>query len=137
MARWHSCNVLQVGDESRRVWQFDASKNEFVLDREENVPVDAALPDHLFGKNWRSIWQRRLNIAWLPAERVFLRVMHLPVSEFAETLAIVELQLEKISPLPVAQIVWSIHVLPQLADKLQTVVVVIVARSLVEDFGRK
>jgi hypothetical protein len=70
----------------------------------------------------------------LPPEKVFLRVMHLPVSDFAEALAIVELQLEKISPLPVAQIVWSILVLPTVPDQLQTVVVVIVARSLVEEF---
>jgi hypothetical protein len=134
MARWHSCNVLHVGDETRQVWQFDASKDDFILDREQTIPAGAALPDHLIGKNWRSLWQRKLNIAWLPSERVFLRVMHLPVSDFAETLAIVDLQLEKISPLPVTQIVWSVHVLPQVADKLQTVVVVIVARNLVEEF---
>ena len=134
MARWHSCNVLHVGEESRHVWQFDASRDEFILDREQAIPAGAALPDHLIGKNWRSLWQRKLNIAWLPPEKVFLRVMHLPVSDFTETLAIVELQLEKISPLPVTQIVWSIHILPQVADKLQTVVVVIVARSRVEEF---
>jgi hypothetical protein len=134
MARWHSCNVLQVGEESRHVWQFDASKDEFTLDREQIIPAGAALPDNLIGKSWRSLWQRKLNIAWLPPEKVFLRVLHLPASDFAETLAIVELQLERISPLPVTQIVWNFHVLPQLADKLQTVVVSIVARDLVEEF---
>src|SRR5258708_4776805 len=120
MARWHSCNVLQVGQVSRHVWQFDASKQDFTLERELTIPAGAALPDNLIGKNWRSLWQRKLNIAWLPPEKVFLRVMHLPASDFAETLAIVELQLEKISPLPVTQIVWNVHVLPQSADQLQT-----------------
>ena len=46
----------------------------------------------------------------------------------------VELQLEKLSPLPVTQIVWSIQVLPQQVDNLQSVIVVIVARDLVEEF---
>jgi len=134
MARWHSCNVLEVGNESRRIWQFVASKDAFALDHEETIPAGAALPDNLIGKNWRSLWQRGLNIAWLPPDKVFLRVAHLPASDFAETLAIVELQLEKISPLPVTQIVWSVHVLPQSQDQLQAVVIVIVARSLVEEF---
>jgi hypothetical protein len=52
-----------------------------------------------------------LNVAWLPPENVFLRVIELPKSNFEETLAMVELQLEKLSPLPVTQIVWTIHVL--------------------------
>jgi hypothetical protein len=52
----------------------------------------------------------------------------------------VELQLEKLSPIPVTQALWTMHVLPNAtapageADKLQTIVVIIVARSVVEDF---
>ena len=55
-------------------------------------------------------------------------------SDFDETLAMVELQLEKLSPMPVAQIVWSIHVLPHAEGNLQTVIVMIVARNAVEEF---
>ena len=32
-----------------------------------------------------SLWQRKLNIAWLPPEQVFLRVAQFPVSDFDET----------------------------------------------------
>ena len=46
----------------------------------------------------------------------------------------VELQLEKLSPLPVNQVVWSFELVPQSAGELQTVVVIIAERSLVEDF---
>jgi hypothetical protein len=46
----------------------------------------------------------------------------------------VELQLEKLSPLPVAQIVWTIQVLPHAAGNMQTVIVIIVAREVVEEF---
>src|SRR5438046_9578972 len=45
-----------------------------------------------------------------------------------------ELQLEKLSPLPVNQVVWSFELVPQSAGELQTVVVIIAERSLVEDF---
>src|SRR4029079_11532778 len=86
------------------------------------------------GKDFRSLFQRKLNVAWLPPENVFLRVIQLPHSEFNETLAMVELQLEKLSPFPVAQIVWTIQVLPHTGGNMQTVVVVIVARNVVEEF---
>jgi hypothetical protein len=99
-----------------------------------------------------------LNVAWLPPENVFLCVIELPKSSFEETFAMVELQLEKLSPMPVAQIVWTIHVLSRhggsprqneaetgakaeaatsaetKAEDLQTVVVVIAERSVVEEF---
>jgi len=78
-----------------------------------------------------------LNVAWLPSESVFFRVVHLPASNFAETLSMVELQLEKISPIPVGQVAWSVHPLPQqsgLPNDLQTLIVVLVERRLVEEF---
>jgi hypothetical protein len=104
------------------------------------------------------LWQPQLNVAWLPPENVFLRVIELPKSSFEETFAMVELQLEKLSPMPVTQIVWTIHVLSchgdsprqneaetgakaeaatsaeTRAEDLQTVVVVIAERSVVEEF---
>jgi hypothetical protein len=46
----------------------------------------------------------------------------------------VELQLEKLSPIPVTQAVWSLHVLPHSVGDLQTVVVVIASRSVVEEY---
>ena len=134
MARWHSCNVLQVGAEARRVWQFEARKDDFVLKEKQSASGSQLLPTNLMCKSWRSLWQTKLNVAWLPPEQVFLRVAHFPQSTFDETLAMVELQLEKLSPLPVTQIVWSIHTLPQTADGLQTVIVMIVAHELVEEF---
>ena len=46
----------------------------------------------------------------------------------------VELQLEKLSPMPVTQIVWSIQFLPHAEGNLQTVIVMIVSRNEVEEF---
>jgi hypothetical protein len=134
MARWQFCNILHVGPDACRLWQFEAKGDSFALNREHTGAVGEPLPFSLVAKSWRSLWQPRLNIAWLPPENVFLRVIELPKSNFAETLAMVELQLEKLSPLPVTQVVWMIHVLPEKTAELQTVIVVIAARHAVEEF---
>lgn len=131
---WHSCNVLQVGNGSRQVWQFASGNGRVTLNAQARLPSATPLPARLVTKDWRALWRKKLNIAWLPAEQVFLRVAHLPNSEPAELRSMVELQLEKMSPLPVNQIVWSFAVVPGSSAGLQTVVVIIVERSLVEDF---
>ncbi len=133
-ANIHTCNVLQVGPQSRQVWQFDARGKGFALNREQTSFAGEPLPARLVAKDWHSLLQRKLNIAWLPPERVFLRVVHLPASDFDETVSMVELQLEKLSPMPVTQIVWSIYILPQAEGNLQTVIVMIVSRTEVEEF---
>jgi hypothetical protein len=151
---WHCCNILQLAPDASRLWQFDARGGGFVPGREQSTAIDGTLPARSIEKSWSSLWQPRLNVAWLPPENVFLRVIELPRSTFDETFAMVELQLEKLSPIPVTQIVWTIHVLshhgkspqrdgarpaaaagePAKAEDLQTVVVVIAERSVVEEF---
>ncbi len=127
------CNVLQANG-TRFLWQFGARGGGFSLHREQEIPSEAALPAGQGSKDWRALWQPRLNIAWLPPEQVFLKVVHLPASDLDETLSMVELQLEKLSPMPVAQVVWAIHVLPHTDPSMQAVLVTIVARSVVEQF---
>ncbi len=134
MARWQSCNVLQVGKEGRNVWQFSAASSKFNLLRSESKLPSEPLPAKIVAKDWQTLFQPKLNVAWLPADHVFLRAIQLPPSDLAETRAMVELQLEKISPLPVAQIEWCFEVLPQATDEMQTVVVIVVPRSMVDDF---
>jgi hypothetical protein len=143
MARWHSCNILHLAPDAKRLWQFDAKGKGFALKREQRVPHTDPLPAHLVAKSWTSLWQPKLNVAWLPVENVFLRIAELPAANPDETFSMVELQLEKFSPLPVTQIVWTMHVLgthqsPAKADgtieSLQTVIIVIAARDLVEGF---
>ena len=158
MARWHFCNILQIASDANCLWQFDAKGGGFALNREHRAALDEPLPSRLIAKSWSSLWQPQLNVAWLPPENVFLRVIELPKSSFEETFAMVELQLEKLSPMPVTQIVWTIHILSchgdsprqneaetgakaeaatsaeMRAQDLQTVVVVIAERSVVEEF---
>ena len=136
---WHFCNVLDANAEPRRVWQFDARSEAFNLKGEFATLNGEPLPAAIVAKSWGALLKSKLNVAWLPAENVFLRVAQFPVSTPEETRAMVELQLEKLSPIPVTQALWTMQVLPKAtpageADKLQTIVVIIVARSVVEDF---
>ena len=133
MPRWNSCNILQVSPDANSLWQFEA-KGSFKIKGELRSAGSLPLPANYVAKSWNSLWQPKLNVAWLPPENVFLRVIELPRSTFDETVSMVELQLEKLSTLPVAQIVWTIHALPQTTGDLQTVVVVIAERRAVEAF---
>ncbi|HEY3916086.1 MAG TPA: hypothetical protein VGN61_16490, partial [Verrucomicrobiae bacterium] len=118
MPRWNSFNILHLSPDTHRLWQFDSKGG---LSRELRLAASALLPANLVAKSWTSLWQPKLNVAWLPPESIFMRVIELPKSAFEETVSMVELQLEKLSPMPVAQVVWTIHVLPQATGDLQTV----------------
>jgi hypothetical protein len=140
---WSSCNILHLAPDAKRLWQFDARGGGFVLAREQRVPHAETVPAKGVAKSWASLWQPKLNIAWLPPESIFLRVIELPAANAEETFSMVELQLEKLSPMPVTQIVWTLHVLGThqsvakadgTTESLQTAVVVIAARSQVEEF---
>ena len=143
MARWNSCNILQVAPDAKRLWSFDAKGAGFALGREQRVPHTETLPSKGVAKTWTALWQPKLNVAWLPPESIFLRVVELPAANAEETFSMVELQLEKLSPIPVTQIVWAVHTLGThqgvakadgTAESLQTVVVVIASRNNVEEF---
>ncbi|HOB33125.1 MAG TPA: hypothetical protein PKH32_09640, partial [Verrucomicrobiota bacterium] len=132
MARWHSCNILSVTPDARRLWQFDGGS--FRLNRELTSPPGQPVAPNLVSKSWSSLWQKKLNVAWLPPEHVFIRVAQFPNSTPEETRSMVELQLEKLSPIPVAHAVWTMDTIPHAAGTMQTVIVLIVARSVVEEF---
>jgi hypothetical protein len=136
MARWQIVNVLHTSASGRRLWQLSPNGNHFTVQGDKTMLLNEAVPPGMAAKDWRSLFRRKLNIAWLPADRVFLRAIQLPASDFAEIGQMIELQLEKLSPLPVAQMVWSYYLLPRPLDKpdaLQTVIVIIAARSSVEE----
>ena len=132
--RPQSCNVLELGASGGKVWRFDTGGNKIEAAGELKAAVGSTFPSAAIGKNWQHLWQPRMNIAWVSPRRVFLRVAQFPASSFEELLSMVELQLEKLSPLPVNQCLWSVE--PVLhsrnAEGMQTVVVLIAARSEVD-----
>ncbi len=130
----HSCNVLRLGPATQHLWQFESRSGTLALRHEYDAATEERLPGNVIGKDWHHLFQRKMNVAWLPPEQVFLRVIHLPASDFEETLSMVEFQMEKLSPMPVTQVVWSVQLLSRTDEGLQTVLVMIVARNLVEEF---
>lgn len=128
------CNVLLAAGESRKLWSFDARSHGFALNREYTVGSGEKLPQSVVSRSWKSLFQKKLNVALLPPEHVFLKVVQLPRSSYEELLSMVELQVEKLSPMPLAQVVWGIQVLPRSDGSMDTVVVMIVSRAVVEEF---
>ena len=100
--RWNNCNVLATGAEALRLWQFDAKGQDFKLGKELTLRPGESLPGSV-EKSWSEIWSAKLNVACLSPERVFFRVAQFPAANYAETLAMVDLQMEKLSPMPVGQ----------------------------------
>ena len=131
--RPNRCNVLEATPVTKRLWQFspDGARPKI----EENVTVAAGkpIPPKLGRKTWRDLFQPRLNVAWLPADQVFLRVVQMPHADAAEIGSMLEFQLEKLSPLPVAQIVWSFELVSSREINNITAIVIIAARNLVEE----
>lgn len=132
--RLHSCNVLDSSPLERHLWHFTVEREDVRFQREITVPARATLPLKVVQKDWRDLYRPRFNIAWLPGAQVFLQVIQLPAVDRQELLSMVEFQLERLSPLPVAQILWSVEVIPSSAEKTQTALVCIVSRDAVEGF---
>jgi hypothetical protein len=133
--RLGACNVLQAEKDVRQLWQFKPAGDRFALQREETKLPNEPLPANLIAKDWQTLFQPKLNVAWLPSNEVFLRALQVPRADnAAELQSMIELQLEKVSPMPVAQVVWTFEALPARSEELQTVIVLIVARSKVEEF---
>jgi len=136
MARWHSANLVQSTPGGRRLWNLTAEGDRFAVADEATLLASEQFPQEVVGKDWHDLFRKKINIAWLPADRVYFRSVQLPSSDPAEIASMVELQLEKLSPLPVTHIVWSIYLLAksEKPDALQTVLVIIAARSAVEEY---
>jgi hypothetical protein len=131
---WHSCHVLAVRADARELWEFSTGSGGATITGRHRLALTQPLPSKTITKDWRALWQSKLNVAWLPTDQVFLRVVHLPKTEPSELQAMLELQIEKLSPLPANQIVWSFELLPQGAGETQTVIVIIAERTPVEEF---
>jgi Tfp pilus assembly protein PilN len=132
-ARPNRCNVLASSALGKHLWQFNADDGKTALAANLNLAADQPVPPALGAKSWTTLWQPSVNIAWLPADQVFLRVVQMPQADPAEIGSMLEFQLEKLSPLPTNQIVWSYEIIPSREINNVTVVVIIVERDIVEE----
>ena len=62
--RWSACNVLLPGSQIRQLWQFNAGGLKFNLARSESKLPSEPLPEKLVAKDWQTVFQPRLNIAF-------------------------------------------------------------------------
>ncbi|MDB4459288.1 hypothetical protein N9059_01825, partial [bacterium] len=137
MARFNACNILRQDATTSDLWRFGASGK--IPKKVAHISGDPSenLPKSTFVKGWKTLWSQRINIGWLPMEKVFLRVVQIPRCETPEEMrSMVEFQLEKLSPIPVAQCMWSIEPVPErskVPGQMQSVVLVVVSRTLVDD----
>ena len=72
--RWHSCNVLQVGSDSRQVWQFATGNGRVALNAEARLPLPDPLPVKLVSKDWRALWRKKFR--WIRSRTVLLLRWH-------------------------------------------------------------
>ena len=133
--KWSSCNLLEPATEGSRLCQFSVSSKKVKLSGDLRVAEGDDPPAKAVGKDWSDLLRRKLNIATLPPEKVFLRVVELPECEPDELLPMVEFQIEDLSPLPMAQTVWSAEAVPGSTgtEGNQTVLVMIAERGVVGD----
>ncbi len=131
---WSSCNLIEPAIEGSRLWQFSASSKKVRLSGDLRVPENEEPPAKIVSKTWTDIFSRKMNIATIPTEEVFLRVVNLPECEPGELLPMLEFQIEELSPLPLAQVVWSAEKVPGVTNDNgnQTVIVMIASRDSVE-----
>lgn len=116
-----------------KVHAFSAARDGVRQDAVHDVPGDKPLPSGVAGRDWQLLLKPRLDVAWVASEAACLRVLELPTTEPSEIGPMVELQLEKISPIPAAQAVHGFEVLPGPAGSgSTTVLVAIMARTAVE-----
>ncbi len=131
--RYQSCSLYAATGAKRRLWQFNVGKEKLSPSGDLSLTSGQALPSSV-SRDWRSLVQPRLNIAWLPANQLFVRVIQLPAVDASEAPGMVEFQLEKLSPLPPTQVVWTAEVLPSKDSVETTVLVIVVPKAAVEQF---
>lgn len=132
-ANWRHANVLAGLGETRRLWRFKVNRESVGTPEVVKTPPGKPLPVGVVGKGWNTLLSPSLNIAWLPANEVFLRILQVPAGPLDEVIGLVELQLDKLSTLPPAYVVWSVEILPHPDPTQQTALVVIVPRTRVDE----
>ena len=128
---WSSCNLIEPSIEGSRLWQFSSSSKKVRLTGDLRITENDSPPAKIVSKTWTDIFSRKMNIATIPTEKVFLRVVNLPECESEELLPMLEFQIEELSPLPLAQVGWSAEKISGVANKHgnQTVLVMIASRD--------
>lgn len=136
MARIHTYTILSGPEPGAHLRQYStANPKKVALAHSREITLDPPLPSNLCRKDWNALFNKQMRVAWMPVDDLFLGVVHLPAEDLAEARSMVELQwIEKLSPLPVSQVVWSIELLPTGKGGLKTALIAIAPRNRVEQY---
>lgn len=130
---WNLCNVVSAPSGQRTVWKFSPESKGARLSAEKRLQDGEKPPSDWVNKGLSTLFgQEKVNIAWLRSEQIFLRTIRIPAAELKELHSMIDLQLEKLSPLAVGQMAWTFELLGQPIDGLQNVLVVIVDKRQVD-----
>ncbi len=136
MARIHTYSILSGPEPGHHLWQYStANPKKISRIHSREITLEPPLPPHLCRKDWNALFKKQMRVAWMPVEDLFLGVVHLPAEDLEEARSMVELQwIEKLSPLPVSQVVWSIELLPQSKASLKTALLAVAPRNRIEHY---
>ncbi len=133
LQKWNDCNLIQFRESEARLWHFAVSEKQVTQKSQLTHSESTPLPQAQVEQAWRQFFKKRLNLSWIPSEHLYLRVIDMPACEDREeTRQMLEFQLEKISPVPVHQIVWSFQNLPCPDPEQQSLLLVLAQRSAVD-----
>lgn len=131
------CNVVDCSSGKQQFWRFAKGKTQMKLVHVRETETDEPIQAKHLERDASQLWQPHCqNDAWLPSEKVFFRVLQLPNCDPRELPPMVEMQLERISPIPMGQAVWTFEVVPvhRVDRTQQTVVVMFAERAVVEKY---
>lgn len=131
---WQTCNVVRESETERRLWQFRPRGNGCVMTREYAAVGSQRLPAKASAKDFQTLFKQSLNVAWLPPGEVFLSIVVLPTKDLSEIKDMLDLQLEKLSPLPAAQTSWTYIPLPGRDESQTRVLLIVIPRHVVTSF---
>ncbi len=122
-----TCNVARWTPTGRQLWSFAIQSGKPVLQSTPPMDAKSRWPERVVAIDWHTLYAPKSNVAWLGAEQVFLRVIQLPTTDPAEIAGMLEFQIEKLAPVPLANLVTSHVICPAPANAKQTTVLVVMA----------
>lgn len=131
---YSTCHIVTKSGDQTFLDSFATKGKAFSLVKGFEAGADDAFPKVKFDKTWRDSFSPQLNVGLLPSSSVFFRVIELPTVELGEIDEMLELQMERLSPLPPSQVFWSYEIIQNVpgADEDQattTTVLVIIAEQ--------
>lgn len=128
------CHVAALDGETLLLWQFQTLRSKLSSSGKHTFGEGQVPPVRLVTADWPQLFQPRITVGWLPGRDVFVRVLQLPKSTPEDIASMVELQLERLSPMPVSHVCWAVETCAHADPEQVTAVVTLASRDRVEKY---